>query len=150
MRRTSPRFRLLVLVLALHLAHVPVPMWGAGDALEACSSSTVAGRIAGLCCWDLDLLLLGIDPPENLDEGPIDSDPESPRAEFFSSDRVASRVGGSQRGEIDASATLIARPVRCGEVISSATRIRGLRLTSYSASFAALHRWRTLLQVMTV
>lgn len=149
MRRTSPHFRLLVLVLTMHLAHVPVPMWDAGDGLERSCSPNVCGRIVGLR-WDLDPLLLGIDPPENLDEGPVDSDPEIPQAEFCSPDRVASRAGRLQRGESDPFETLIAPADRSNEVISSTEQLPALRLTCYSASFAGSHPWSIMLGVMTV
>jgi hypothetical protein len=148
MRRISPRFRLLVLVLAMHLAHVPVPMWDAGDGLDRCSSTCIRG-VAALCCWDLDLLLLGIDPPENLDDGPVDSEPESPQAEFVSPERGNVR-GCLQWGAIDPSESLTAAPAPLGAMISLPARVPAPRLTSYSASFVGSHPWWRLLRVMTV
>ena len=145
MRQTSPHFRPLVLALAMHLAHVPVPIWDGGDGLERCGRGAVA-----LCCWDLDPLLLGIDPPENLDEGPVDSDPETPQAEFVSADRVASRPSWLLRGDVQPSEALTAGPAPLVEDIASAAGFSADRSTCYSASYAGSHPWRTLLRVMTV
>lgn len=89
MTGTSLRLRMLVWAMALHLAHAPIPVWDGND------TAGMAGTIVSVAepeserhrgplrwftspLWDVDILLLGIDPPADADSGPLD-DPRHPR-----------------------------------------------------------------------
>ena len=79
------RFPALVYLLVLHLAHLPLPccdgdnLVGASSAGRTCEVS-LAVSDAG---WDVDFVLLGLDPPDDTDEEPFDSTPESPELPFL-------------------------------------------------------------------
>ena len=84
MTGTSYRSRLLVWAVVLHLAHVPVPVCDGDDETHA------AGRPAR-ALWDVDLLLLGADPPDDTDSGPLDETPENLDGTAFGSPYGLSR-----------------------------------------------------------
>lgn len=146
MTRTSSYFRPLVLLLTMHLAHVPVPVWDSGDAIGWTDSDAC---ISGPGRWDFDLFLLGIDPPDDLDEGPVDSDPEGPGAHMFASGRPSSRPAMAWKGDLDAFAPVTLPDSRRVELSFAAHR-DGPGIACYSASFAGPQQWRTLLTVLTI
>lgn len=147
MTRTSSPFRLLVFVLTLHLAHVPVPVWDAGDAVHP---GAVAPLVPPEPCWDVDLLLLGVDPPENSDDGPIDSQPENSDAHLYVSSAGGPRLEsmGATAGSPSARCVLRAFPAAALCIVSDSAR-QHERPDSFSASFEA-HDWRELLSVRTI
>jgi hypothetical protein len=63
--------RLIGCVLILHLAHAPIPFSDGVEHEPHKSVSQPAGR------WDVDFILLGTDPPDDVDDGPVDDDPET-------------------------------------------------------------------------
>lgn len=66
--------RLLVLWTVAAAVHLPMPV-GDGDDLK--SGESLFARAAPASCWDIDFILLGCDPPDDCDDGPVDDDPES-------------------------------------------------------------------------
>ena len=66
--------RLLVLWMTAAAVHLPMPV-GDGDDLK--SGEAVTASAPQTVCWDIDFILLGCDPPDDCDDGPVDDDPEN-------------------------------------------------------------------------
>jgi hypothetical protein len=148
--------RLLICVLVLHVAHAPVP-WCDGDDVVRCAVERYAGpgrspagdrdvQSAGEWDWDIDVVLLGVSPPWDTDQGPLDPERlfveglETPYIvpPFACEFRPRLEGRGGDRADVPfprASLTVLApcgRPPRC-----------------FGASFASPDSWRTLLTVLT-
>lgn len=90
MVRRSPLVRLLVWVLVMHCAHMPVPC---SDGAE---SVTGEPRVEPTEL-DIDVVLLGTDLPDDVDEGPIDDTPErfpTPFGDYFLAVKAGPNDGG--------------------------------------------------------
>lgn len=94
LRHAAHRIRAWVLIL--HLIHAPVPCWddpGApatdrfGDAPRPQTAPSENFR------WDVDVLLLGVDPPEDSDRGPFDGEPEHAGWSGFGAPYIVLRPG---------------------------------------------------------
>ena len=103
--------RLLVLWTMAAAIHLPVPV-GDGDNLK--SGESLLARAAHSSCWDVDFILLGCDPPDDCDDGPVDDDPESSSGSPLRSYLVHASVAGKS---LDLSAA-----VRLGTVDELITR----------------------------
>lgn len=153
MTRTSSRFRLLVFVLTLHLAHVPIPVCDGGDgiALGPVYEHGPEWASPPEQRWDIDLLLLGVDPPEDSDEGPIDSRPENPDAELFESNCLTrpAMIAGA-RIRLAGGGGPLAMPWRVAlRVLQSPQGIQRFP-GSFGASYPCGRAWRQLLSVLTL
>lgn len=154
-RTKSP---LLISVLILHLAHAPMP-WCDLDqpaSLSACAgkddrsgSARLTDDSARKRNWHLDFVLLGLDPPENPGESPVDTDPEMPELAFGGVNYIAQPNPSLTRlesrllidaGLIQRAVSKIRRPVTHDD----ARRRRG----AFGVSFLEPQLWRTLLSVI--
>lgn len=61
--------RIVAWILIFHCAHIPIPVT---DGVEP---TFVSGCLSEER-FDIDFVLLGVDPPDDVDDGPIDDDPE--------------------------------------------------------------------------
>lgn len=107
-------YRLFVLWTVAAAVHLPMPI-GDGDDLKSGQSRTVtATQRPG---WDIDFILLGCDPPDDCDDGPIDDDPENGMGSPFGSCWVHVEIksfGLSKRGTSVPAQPLCARRLICG------------------------------------
>jgi hypothetical protein len=89
----------LVYLLILHIVHMPLPWWD-GDVLEhqqvvqaSTNDEAEQGQIVVTrYTLDIDVILLGLHPPDDLDDGPLSNRHHHPEEELFGASYVQRTV----------------------------------------------------------
>jgi len=147
MLRSRATTRVVACTLILHLAHIPVPWSDGGEDTPHVGLNADEGPL------DIDLLLLGVDPPDDIDEGPLDDDPEQCPCTFgyyF----IVSQTGAAK---VPSPAEISFRVVgSCGSVRACSLPHGGSERSSLCRSFSttftllAPGAWRALLCVLLI
>jgi len=148
MIRRSPFVRLLVWVLILHCAHMPFP---SSDGAEQAAGERRVEKGA----LDIDFILLGTDLPNEVDEGPIDDDPEHRPTPFGDCFLIAEAdPSDSDSDRLRPSGTCI--PQICSARVALAgsntqtPESRSLRSFGASFTISTPQAWRKLLSVFLI
>ncbi|MBN2128098.1 MAG: hypothetical protein JW741_01325 [Sedimentisphaerales bacterium] len=148
MVRRSPFARLLAWVLVLHCAHMPVPC--SDGAEQTAGEQRVEEEEA-----DIDFILLGTDLPDDVDDGPIDDDPErcpTPFGDYFLVVKAGPNGGGSKLLRSAGSGGLRILSPRLALPVSSIQMPASGSVRSFGVSFtiSAPQAWRELLSVFLI
>ena len=67
--------RIMVAYLVASTVHAPIPVFD-GDNLKSGETQSASLTTSSGDGFDMDFILLGCDPPDDSDDGPVDDDPE--------------------------------------------------------------------------
>ena len=163
--------RILALLLILNLVHAPFPICDGDDALlsdgvrSLCEHQQANTTFAEPSIelerpdWDLDIppigdvdfIFLGLDPPEDPDEGPFDSTPESERTSYFPSSSTIKPSTGRHAVPVGRLKLADLAGLSLPEGWRDCSLLGGLRsrVCAYGTTFADPQCWRMLLSVST-
>lgn len=84
--------RILVTYMVATTMHLPIPVFD-GDNLKSGEAHSAAA-LSTDDDYDVDFVLLGCDPPDDSDDGPVDDDPEDGSQSVFGPSFLASKADG--------------------------------------------------------